>query len=191
LTDQVFSEKKFKFMPKRYQRRAGKPNSVRGFCDEMTKNNIINSAAKIAAKQSSGEKEAQILSQQNPEIRKSVANFLRYRLNMTEQEFLNKVNHKLADMVADSLNTLHNKLDEIPPQNLAYAVAVLMDKFLTVSGRPSNITASANVTLGSSDMSPDQVRSILKGATKEVKKQPTQASKDKVVDITPNDNKTK
>ena len=43
-------------MPKRYQRRAGKPNSVRGFCDEMTKNNIINSAAKIAAKQSSGEK---------------------------------------------------------------------------------------------------------------------------------------
>ena len=157
----------------------------------MTKNNIINSAAKIAAKQSSGEKEAQILSQQNPEIRKSVANFLRYRLNMTEQEFLNKVNHKLADMVADSLNTLHNKLDEIPPQNLAYAVAVLMDKFLTVSGRPSNITASANVTLGSSDMSPDQVRSILKGATKEVKKQPTQASKDKVVDITPNDNKTK
>ena len=47
-------------MPKRYQRRAGKPNSVRGFCDEMTKNNIINSAAKIAAKQSSGEKEAQI-----------------------------------------------------------------------------------------------------------------------------------
>jgi hypothetical protein len=178
-------------MPKQYKRRARKPGTVRGFCDEMTKNNIIKSAAKIAAKQSNGKKEAEILMKQDPELRQSIGNFLRYRLDMTEQEFLNKVNNKLSDMVADSLNTLHNKLDEIPPQNLAYAVAVLMDKFLTVSGRPSNITASANVTLGSSDMSPDQVRSILKGATKEVKKQPTKASEEKVVDITPNDNSTK
>ena len=174
-------------MPKRYQRRAGLPKDVRKFCTDMTKNNIINSAAKIAAKQSTAKKETELLMHSDPEIRKSIGLFLRYRLDMTEEEFLNKVNHKLADMVADSLNTLHNKLDEIPPQNLAYAVAVLMDKFLTVSGRPSNITASANVTLGSSDMSPDQVRSILKGATKEVKKQPTKASEDKVVDITPDD----
>jgi len=157
----------------------------------MTKNNIINSAAKIAAKQSTAKEETELLMHSDPEIRKSIGLFLRYRLDMTEQEFLNKVNSKLSDMVADSLNTLHNKLDEIPPQNLAYAVAVLMDKFLTVSGRPSNITASANVTLGASDMSPDQVRSILKGATKEVKKQPKEASKDKVTDITPNDNPTK
>ena len=174
-------------MPKQYKRRAGLPADIRGFCTDMTKNNIIKSAAKIAAKQSNATKEEEIIKQQDPKIRESVANFLRYRLDMTEQEFLNKVNSKLSDMVADSLNTLHNKLDEIPPQNLAYAVAVLMDKFLTVSGRPSNITASANVTLGASDMSPDQVRSILKGATKEVKKQPTKASEDKVVDITPSD----
>ena len=174
-------------MPKQYKRRAGLPADKRGFCTDMTKNNIIKSAAKIAAKQSNATKEEEIIKQQDPRIRESVANFLRYRLDMTEQEFLNKVNSKLSDMVADSLNTLHNKLDEIPPQNLAYAVAVLMDKFLTVSGRPSNITASANVTLGASDMSPDQVRSILKGATKEVKKQPTKASEDKVVDITPDD----
>ena len=174
-------------MPKQYKRRSRKPGTVRGFCDDMTKNNIVKSAAKIAAKQSNGKKEAEILIKENPELRKSVANFLRYRLDMTEQEFLNQVNSKLSTMVADSLNTLHSKLDEIPPQNLAYAVAVLMDKFLTVSGRPSNITASANVTLGASDMSPDQVRSILKGATKEVKKQPTEASKDKVTDITPDD----
>jgi hypothetical protein len=188
LTNQGFFEKKVKYtMPKRYQRRAGLPKDVRGFCTDMTKNNIINSAAKIAAKQSSAVKETELLKHSDPEIRQSIANFLRYRLDMTEQEFLNQVNSKLSTMVADSLNTLHNKLDEIPPQNLAYAVAVLMDKFLTVSGRPSNITASANVTLGASDMSPDQVRSILKGATKEVKKQPTQASKDKVTDITPHD----
>jgi len=178
-------------MPRQYKRRARKPGSVRGFCDDMTKNNIINSAAKIAAKQSSAVKETELLKHSDPEIRQSIANFLRYRMDMTEQEFLNQVNSKLSTMVADSLNTLHSKLDEIPPQNLAYAVAVLMDKFLTVSGRPSNITASANVTLGASDMSPDQVRSILKGATKEVKKQPTEASKDKVTDITPDDNQAK
>ena len=170
-----------------HKRKSRKPGSVRGFCDDMTKNDIIKSAAKIAAKQSNGKKETEILMKKDPELRNSVGNFLRYRLDMTEQEFLNQVNSKLSEMVADSLNTLHNKLDEIPPQNLAYAVAVLMDKFLTVSGRPSNITASANVTLGASDMSPDQVRSILKGATKEVKKQPKEASKDKVVDITPHD----
>ena len=174
-----------------HKRRSRKPGTVRGFCDDMTKNNIIKSAAKIAAKQSTVNKETQLLKQQDPELRQSIANFLRYRLDMTEQEFLNQVNSKLSTMVADSLNTLHSKLDEIPPQNLAYAVAVLMDKFLTVSGRPSNITASANVTLGASDMSPDQVRSILKGATKEVKKQPTKASKDKVTDITPDDNQAK
>ena len=150
-----------------HKRRSRKPGSVRGFCDDMTKNNIIKSAAKIAAKQSTANKETELLKQQDPELRQSIANFLRYRMDMTEQEFLNQVNSKLSTMVADSLNTLHSKLDEIPPQNLAYAVAVLMDKFLTVSGRPSNITASANVTLGASDMSPDQVRSILKGATKD------------------------
>ena len=174
-------------MPKQYKRQARKPGSVRGFCDDMTKNNIIKSAAKIAAKQSNGKKEAEILMKQDPELRKSIGNFLRYRLDMTEQEFLNQVNSKLSNMVADSLNTLHSKLDDIPPQNLAYAVSIVMDKFLTVSGRPSNITASANVTLGASDMSPDKVAQILKGASKNVKEQPTEASEQKVVDVKPND----
>ena len=82
---------------------------------------------------------------------------------------------------------LHSKLDDIPPQNLAYAVSIIMDKFLTVSGRPSNITASANVTLGQSDMSPDQVRDILKGASKTVKEQPTEASEQKVVHLEQDD----
>ena len=134
-------------MPRIYRRRK-KPNSVRGFVDDMTKNKIINSAAKIAAKQSNATEEARELKKVDPELRQSVANFLRYRLDMTEQEFLNQVNSKLSNMVGDSLNILHSKLDDIPPQNLAYAVSIIMDKFLTVSGRPSNITASANVTLG-------------------------------------------
>ena len=173
---------KDKNMPRLYSKRR-KPKKVQGFLDDMTKNEVIKSAAKIASKQSNATQEARELKKLDPELRQSVANFLRYRLDMTEQEFLNQVNGKLSRMVADSLNTLHSKLDQIPPQNLAYAVAILMEKFLTVSGRPSNITASANVTLGASDMSPDQVRTILKGASKSVKQQPTDASEQKVVDI--------
>ena len=85
-------------MPRIYRRRK-KPNSVRGFCDDMTKNKIINSAAKIASKQSNATEEARELQKLDPELRQSVANFLRYRLDMTEQEFLNKVNSKLSDSV--------------------------------------------------------------------------------------------
>jgi len=51
---------------------------------------------------------------------------------------------------------------------------------MTISGRPTNITASANVKLGASDMSPDQVRDILK---KGVKNLPQEASTEKVIDI--------
>ena len=151
---------KDKNMPRLYSRRR-KPKKVQGFLDDMTKNEVIKSAAKIASKQSNATQEARELKKLDPELRQSVANFLRYRLDMTEQEFLNQVNGKLSRMV----------------------VAILMEKFLTVSGRPSNITASANVTLGASDMSPDQVRTILKGASKSVKQQPTDASEQKVVDI--------
>ena len=44
-----------------HKRKSRKPGSVRGFCDDMTKNDIIKSAAKIAAKQSNGKKETEIL----------------------------------------------------------------------------------------------------------------------------------
>ena len=83
-------------------------------------------------------------------------------------------------MVADSLNDLHDSIEQIPPQNKAYAVGMLFDKLMTISGRPTNITASANVKLGTSDMSPNQVRDILK---KGVKNLPQEASKEKVIDI--------
>ena len=64
---------------------------------------------------------------------------------------------------------------------------MLFDKLMTVSGRPTNITASANVKLGASDMSPDKVRSILKGAKKAAESIPPQASEDKVIEVTPNE----
>ena len=90
-------------------------------------------------------------------------------------------------MVSDSLNDLHDSIEKIPPQNKAYAVGMLFDKLMTISGRPTNITASANVKLGASDMSPDKVRSILKGAKKAAESIPPQASEDKVIEVTPDE----
>jgi len=39
-----------------------------------------------------------------------------------------------------------------------------------LAGRPSSITASASVKLGDSEMTPEEVREILKGTKKAVKK---------------------
>ena len=44
-------------MPRHTKEEQGNPGTVRGFCDDMTKNNIIKSAAKIAAKQSMQKKQ--------------------------------------------------------------------------------------------------------------------------------------
>ena len=92
-------------------------------------------------------------------------------------------------MVSDSLNDLHDSIETIPPQNKAYAVGLLFDKLMTVSGRPTNITASANVKLGASDMSPDEVSSILKGAKEAAESIPSQASEDKVIEVNPSEDK--
>ena len=49
-----------------------------------------------------------------------VKKFVNEVLDMTEQEFCDAVSRKLKVMVEDSLDILHTKLDQIPPQHLAY-----------------------------------------------------------------------
>lgn len=159
----------------------GMPKKLKPFNDKL-KDKVLTSAARIAARQSNAKEEAKNmeLSTSQEEDRLRVRNALRYGMKMTEQQFLTEVQKKLQHMVADSLNDLHDSIDQIPPQNKAYAVGMLFDKLMTISGRPTNITASANVKLGSSDMSPNQVRDILK---KGVKNLPKDASTEKVIDI--------
>lgn len=159
----------------------GIPKKLKPF-DAKLKDKVLTSAARIAARQSTPKEEAQNmeLSTGQEEHRLRIHNALKYGMKMTEQQFLSEVQKKLQHMVADSLNDLHDSIDQIPPQNKAYAVGMLFDKLMTISGRPTNITASANVKLGSSDMSPDQVRDILK---KGVKNLPKDASTEKVIDI--------
>ena len=98
-----------------------------------------------------------------------VKKFVSEVLDMTEQEFCDVVSRKLKVMVEDSLDILHTKLDQIPPQHLAYCVDTLIKNSLTLAGRPSSITASASVKLGDSEMTPEEVREILKGTKKAVK----------------------
>jgi hypothetical protein len=155
------------------------------------KNDIIDSAAKIAMKKANATGETRKLQEKansptrkQKEIHNFTRHFLRYKLEMSEQEYLNAVSNKLSSIVADNLNLIHEKLDEIPPQNLAYTLSVLFDKLMTINGRPTNITASANVKLGASDMTPDKVRSILKGAKQATDSLPKEASTDKVIEVT-------
>ena len=145
----------------------GMPKKLKPFNDKL-KDKVLTSAARIAARQSSAKEEAKNmeLTTRQEEDRLRVHNALRFGMKMTEQQFLTEVQKKLQHMVADSLNDLHDSIDQIPPQNKAYAVGMLFDKLMTISGRPTNITASANVKLGSSDMSPNQVRDILKKGVK-------------------------
>ena len=99
-----------------------------------------------------------------------VKKFVNEVLDMTEQEFCETSSRKLKVMVEDSLDILHTKLDQIPPQHLAYCVDTLKKNSLVLAGRPSSITASASVKLGDSEMTPEEVREILKGTKKAVKK---------------------
>jgi hypothetical protein len=154
------------------------------------KNDIIESAAKIAMKKANAASETRKLQEKvndptrkQKEIHNFTRHFLRYKLEMSEQEYLNAVSQKLSAIVGDNLNLIHEKLNEIPPQNLAYTLSVLFDKLMILNGRPTNITASANVKLGASDMTPDKVRSILKGAKKATQNLPKEASNEKVIEV--------
>ena len=163
----------------------GIPKSLKPF-ENSLKDKVIVSAARIAQRKSKPKTEVDNmeLSATQEKDRNRVHNALRYGMEMTEQQFLNAVQKKLQHMVSDSLHDLHKSIEKIPPQNKAYAVGMLFDKLMTVSGRPTNITASANVKLGASDMSPDKVRSILKGAMKAAESIPPEASRDKVIEVT-------
>ena len=145
----------------------GIPKKLNAF-DAKLKDKILTSAARIASKQSTHKQECENLelSTRQEESRLRVENAMKFGMKMTEQQFLTAVSKKLEHMVSDSLNDLHDSIDKIPPQNKAYAVGMLFDKFMTISGRPTSISANANVKLGSSDMSPEKVKSILKGAKK-------------------------
>ena len=134
------------------------------FKKKLNQNKMLKAAAKVASRSQNQDVATNIIHDAaDGKILKKDANALvKEVLGLTDQEFLDQVRDKLGIMVNESLDTLHRKLDDIPAHHLAFAVNTLISNYMTVSGRPSSITASANVKLGSSDMTPTQVREVLK-----------------------------
>ena len=134
------------------------------FKKKLNQNKMLKAAAKVASRSQNQDVATNIMHDAaDGKILKKDANALvKEVLGLTDQEFLDQVRDKLGIMVNESLDTLHRKLDDIPAHHLAFAVNTLIHNYMTVSGRPSSITASANVKLGASDMTPTQVREVLK-----------------------------
>ena len=130
----------------------------------MNQNKMMRAAAKVAARTQTQEVATKVIHDAaDGQILKREANTLvKEVLGLTDQEFLHQVRNKLGVMVNEALDTLHRKIDDIPPHHLAFAVNTLLSQYMTVSGRPSTITANANVKLGASAMPPTQVREVLK-----------------------------
>ena len=68
--------------------------------NKLGKTKIIESAAKIAMKNSTVEQEANKLSKLDVATKNSLGKFFRHQVGMTQQQFLDKVNEKLQTMVA-------------------------------------------------------------------------------------------
>ena len=95
--------------------------------------------------------------------------FLRERVGITSSEFYERVTSKmenLVDMLADDLAERHK---DMPPQNLAYALGVALDKVNLLKGRPQAVTANVNLGFGPKQRSREEILSILSGEKDEEK----------------------
>ena len=134
------------------------------FRKNLNKNKMMRAATEVASRTQNQKVAPNIIhdAADGTILKKAARALVKEVLGLTDQEFLDQVRDKLGVMVSESLDTLHRKLDDIPAHHLAFDVNTLISNYMTVSGRPSSITASANVKLGSSDMTPNQVREVLK-----------------------------
>ena len=140
------------------------------FRKNLNKNKMMRAAAKVASRTQNPAVATNVMhdAADGKILKKDANTLVKEVLGLTDQEFLDQVRDKLGIMVSESLDTLHRKLDDIPAHHLAFAVNTLISNYMTVSGRPSSITASANVKLGASDMTPTQVREVLKSGKMKV-----------------------
>ena len=134
------------------------------FKKKLNQNKMLRAAAKVASRTQNQATATNVIhdAADGKILKKDAHTLVKEVLGLTDQEFLDQVRDKLGVMVSESLDTLHRKLDDIPAHHLAFAVNTLIHNYMTVSGRPSSIQMNANVKLGSSDMTPTQVREVLK-----------------------------
>ena len=97
------------------------------------------------------------------ELSEDTNKFLRERVGILSGEFYERVTAKmenLVDMLADDLTERHK---DMPPQNLAYALGIALDKVNLLKGRPQAVTANVNVGFGPKQRSREERLSILSG----------------------------
>ena len=136
----------------------------KAFKKSINRNKMMKAAAQVATRTQNQDVATNLMHDAaDGQILKREANTLvKEVLGLTDQELLDQVRDKLGIMVKESLDTLHRKIDDIPAHHLAFAVNTLISNYMTVSGRPSSIQMNASVKLGASQMTPNQVRDVLK-----------------------------
>ena len=84
-------------------------------------------------------------------------------------EFYERVTNKLQDLVDSLADDLKDRHHLMPPQNLAYALGVVIDKANVLSGRPQALTASVNMGFGPKKRTREEILSLLSGEELEEK----------------------
>jgi len=101
------------------------------------------------------------------ELSKSVNRFLSARTGMVATEFYERVTEKLEGLVDDLADDLVKRHKDMPAQNLAYALGVVLDKVNALKGRPQAFTASVNVGFGPKERSREEILELLSGEIEE------------------------
>ena len=97
------------------------------------------------------------------EFSSPVNRFIREHTGMLEDEFFTRVTSKLENLVDKLADDLDKRYKDMPPQNLAYALGIALDKVNLLKGRPQAVTANVNVGFGPKQRSREEILSILSG----------------------------
>lgn len=103
------------------------------------------------------------------ELTKKMNSFLQDSTGMLATEFYERVTGKLENLVDDLADDLAERHKDMPPQSLAIALGILIDKVNVMKGRPQALTANLNVGFGPKERSREDILRIL-GGEKELKK---------------------
>jgi len=103
------------------------------------------------------------------ELTKKMNSFLKDSTGMLAEEFYERVTGKLENLVDDLADDLAERHKDMPPQSLAIALGILIDKVNVMKGRPQALTANLNVGFGPKERSREDILRILGGEREEKK----------------------
>jgi len=83
--------------------------------------------------------------------------------DMLREEFYTRVTDKMQNLVDVVLDDILECYKEIPPQNKAYTLSVLMKEVNNLNGRPQTLTSSINFGFGPKNRSREEVIALLSG----------------------------